>query len=1245
MRIVIDMQGAQSEGSRNRGIGRYSLSFALAMVRNRGEHEIILALNGLFPETIEPIRAAFYGLLSQKNIRVWYAVAPVTANDPNNTWRRQTAELVRETFLASLSPDIVHVSSLFEGFGDSAVTSIGKAGQSVSTAVTLYDLIPFIYRKPYFDNQAFKAWYLQKIEYMRQADLWLTISESSRQEGISHLGLSEERTVNVSTDANACFQKRALSIEAKRELQEKYGLIRSFVMYTGGIDHRKNIEGLIRAFSKLPASLRNAHQLAIVCSVQPENRDMLEQLAAQQGLGKDELILTGFVPEEDLVALYNICTLFVFPSWHEGFGLPLLEAMRCGAPVIGANTSSLPEVIGLDEAMFDPHSDEAITQIMERGLSDDLFRSRLAEHGETQATKFSWDESARRAIAAMERLVAERQEKTCSPLNRALRPKLAYISPFPPERSGIAEYSAELLPELARHYDIDAIIDQDALSDPWIEEHCPIRSVQWFAAHACSYERVLYHFGNSACHQHMFDLLKSIPGVVVLHDFYLSGVLCHMEAIGYTPGCWTQELYNSHGYVALCDRFRTKNAADMVWKYPCSLDVIQNSLGVIVHSSNSLRLARHWYRDELTEWTMIPLLRDSQDLVDKKHARITLGIAPEDFVVCSFGSLGPTKCNHRLLGAWLHSDLGAGKKCHLVFVGENDSNDYGMHLLEAIRQSGGQNIHITGWVDKDLFCLYLAAADIAVQLRTLSRGETSATVLDCMNYGVATIVNANGSMAELDNNAVWMLPDTFSDEQLIAALETLRQDGTLRRSMGDRARKIILDAHNPQSCAGQYCVAIERFYKVGRAMESNLLSALAKLPGPLPGNAELIPLANSLADTFPFGGTQKQLLVDVSELVQRDAKTGIQRVVRNLLKEWLDNPPAGYRVEPVYASAGQGYRYARKFTLNFIECPSSILVDDPIECRAGDVFLGLDLQPQVVPTKRTFYQKIRGQGVRVVFAVYDLLCLQMPQYFFLGAEEDFSRWLEVVAECDGVVCISETVANELTEWIRKNGLPQQRRFNIDWFHLGADVTENLELSIELPSDANTVLGKISKNTSFLMVGTLEPRKGYVQVLDAFDDLWNSGHDVNLVIVGKQGWMVADLVDRLHAHNERNHRLFWLEDVSDDYLVQVYAVCTCLVAASYGEGFGLPLIEAAQHKLPIIARDIPVFHEVAGEHAYFFHGLEPVDLASAIREWLALYQAGRHPKSDDMPWLTWKESAQHLLECVLGDFKTGRISVP
>ena len=124
-------------------------------------------------------------------------------------------------------------------------------------------------------------------------------------------------------------------------------------------------------------------------------------------------------------------------------------------------------------------------------------------------------------------------------------------------------------------------------------------------------------------------------------------------------------------------------------------------------------------------------------------------------------------------------------------------------------------------------------------------------------------------------------------------------------------------------------------------------------------------------------------------------------------------------------------------------------------------------------------------------------------------------------------------------------------------------------------------------------------------------------------------MVEGLVDHLRTHSELNKRLFWLEGISDEYLEKLYGTSTRLIAASYGEGFGLPLIEAAQHKMPIIARDIPVFREVAGNYAYYCKKEKTEQLVGEIKEWLELYKKNQYPKSDDMPWLSWKESDRQL----------------
>lgn len=259
MRIVLDLQGAQTPNTRFRGIGRYVLSLALAIARNRGEHEIFIALNGLFPESIEPIRAAFDGILPQEHIRVWYS-----ANE--NDWSHQTAELIHEAFLAHLKPDIVLVGSFFEGSnGGGVATSIGRLSKTIPVAVVMHDLIPLVYSEHYLHDSKTKKWYFKKLESLGQADLLLSNSEHSRQEALKYLSFPEDKIVNISSAVDDYF--KPIKVNNAESLRKRYGLTHPFVLYTGGIDFRKNIDGLIRAYAKLPLEVRNQHQLVIVCSI------------------------------------------------------------------------------------------------------------------------------------------------------------------------------------------------------------------------------------------------------------------------------------------------------------------------------------------------------------------------------------------------------------------------------------------------------------------------------------------------------------------------------------------------------------------------------------------------------------------------------------------------------------------------------------------------------------------------------------------------------------------------------------------------------------------------------------------------------------------------------------------------------------------------------------------------------------------------------------------------------------------
>lgn len=822
--------------------------------------------------------------------------------------------------------------------------------------------------------------------------------------------------------------------------------------------------------------------------------------------------------------------------------------------------------------------------------------------------------------------------------------RLAYVSPLPPLQSGIANYSEELLKVLSRHYDIDVIVNQDAVSSDWINSNLVVANTEWLKAHSHCYDHVLYHFGNSGhFHAHMLELLEKVPGVVVLHDFFLSGLLSTLDHNVQKQNGWNVALYHSHGYVALIDRFLSQQPEDANWKWPCNLKVLQSAKSVIVHSLYARQLANHFYPAvQANQIHVCPLLREPalQPASHKNLARNRLGFQPNDFIVCSFGFVSPTKLHHQLLQSWIQSSLATDTHCYLIFVGDYPDAAYEKHLTSILETTTNhQRIKTTGWVDQKTYCDYLLAADLGVQLRTLSRGETSAAVLDCMNYGLATIVNANGSMADLDSQAVWKLNDTFSINELTHALELLHQNSSFRNQLATYARNLVFEKHSPEQCASFYQQVLESTRKSPQEQIVKLTHEISEFAYQI--NEIDAPIMKALAfsidRSFPIKWQCKQILVDVSNLQETGLETGIQRVVKAVLKQWLHHPPHGFRVEPVYAlSTQKGYYYARKFSLNLLQCPNQLLQDAPINFQQGDYFLALDFAMDIIVQQKDYLQELKTAGVTVKFVVYDLLPLQMPHHFLDFVVELFDDWLKVVSESNGAICISKTVANDLTDYLQSLAVatetsalpPVATALPIDWFHLGADLKNSFN-SLGMSARDHQLVQTLQNQITFLMVGTLESRKGHQQVLDAFHILCKSNTKVHLVLIGKQGWKVEGLIQQIQNSPLLHKRLFWLQDTSDELLEKIYQASSCLIAASYGEGFGLPLIEAAQYGVPIMARNISIYQEVASKHAYFFNAASADDLANEIATWIELYKLDQHPKSDGIAWQTWEESAQQL----------------
>ncbi|BBQ83222.1 TPA: glycosyltransferase family 4 protein [Kluyvera ascorbata] len=822
MHILIDVQGLQSE-SKSRGIGRYTLELTRAIILNRGEHRISVLINGLYPiNNINEVKSKLCDILPEHECYIFSGVSPTANRDKNNLYRSKLTQQCRELAIENISPDIVLVSSFFEGFTDNFTVNISKS-TDWKTFVICYDLIPLLNKERYLCDPVFEQFYMNKLAELAGSDGLLAISESSRQEAIIHTGIPAEKVTNISSAASDSFRKIASTDEYFSGLINKLKLPKKFILALAMMEPRKNIETMVIAYSKLPETLRNNYQLVLAYNVNSAEKQQIIDLAKDNGVVESSLIFTGYLSDDELIAIYNLCTLFVFPSLHEGFGLPPLEAMKCGAATLSSNTTSLPEVMGWDQAMFDPTNPEDMSNKIAKALTDSNFYEQLKANAETQVIKFSWDLSATRAIDTMAKLV---NNKTSS----------------------------------------------------------------------------------------------------------------------------------SKGFI---------------------FDDFINSL------------------------------------------EISSGVSKQDY---------------------------------LKFAWSLVRNNYRMH--------------------------------------------------------------------------------------------------------------------------------------------------------------------------------KRKLLVDISVLVHHDAKTGIQRVSRSILSQLMAMQIEGYNIHPVYYTIGECYRYANKYKARSFGVNET--EDKAVLFTKDDILLVADLTAHLFPAILPEIDEIRKVGVNVNFIVYDILPILHPEWCAESIRLAFPSWLEgIAAHGDQLICISESVANETRNWLQN----QQKYINpfikVSSFHLGADIDGSMPSS-GLPDSATMFIKKMEELPTFLMVGTLEPRKGHEQTLAAFNKLWADGHQFQLCIIGKQGWNVEDLVSKINTSSEYNKHLFWLQDISDEYLELIYTKSCALIFASKGEGFGLPLIEAAQKNIPLIIRDIPVFREVVGSHAYYFKGENPNDISQAIIEWYSLYQCDKHPKSIDVKWLTWRQSVEQLL---------------
>lgn len=293
----------------------------------------------------------------------------------------------------------------------------------------------------------------------------------------------------------------------------------------------------------------------------------------------------------------------------------------------------------------------------------------------------------------------------------------------------------------------------------------------------------------------------------------------------------------------------------------------------------------------------------------------------------------------------------------------------------------------------------------------------------------------------------------------------------------------------------------------------------------------------------------------------------------------------------------------------------------------GDVLFMLDAA--WFPELRKGYNQAKNEGALVIFAAHDIIPVSHPQFCNEYFTLDFSQYLlESAKVADAYLAVSKASRDAIFNYLKLIIPERIDRIYFDYFYLGADV--------KLSNGSGQVRDKLvevfnSNADCYLMVSTIEPRKNHLYLIDAFEMLWGKGVPVNLVIVGRVDWNVDELMQRLNQHVELNKHLYVFHDLNDSELSYAYKHSKSLVFPSVVEGFGLPIIEALQHRLPVILSDIPIHREIGGDLAMYVDLRDPMHLARLVEQ---IHKHGidsAHQVPENYRWLTWQESTKILLD--------------
>ena len=802
MRIAADFR-MLSGGANvvNRGTGRYTQHQLREVLRIDRENEYFVVCHQqadaslLLPE----IRRA-------PNCRVIRLSSPELTREaqPNHPERALRNNEILQDFFYQHQIDLFHATTPYQ-----LDELVPTAWDVCPYVATLYDLIPLIYPNHYWPaGTPFHEELLRAYDFMERADRLIAISQSARFDATTHLGIDPARIDIAYPVADPMFRvlddgdtERALA-----DLRRRIGLRGPYILSVAHIHHTKNLETLLAAYAQLPAATRAQYPLVIVFFLRDSDKALLSALTDKYGVTSN-VLLTGLVSDEELVALYNGAQLVAHPSRYEGFGLPVVEAMQCGTPVVTTTASSLPEVAGDAAILVHPEDVDGLYRGLPSLLEDQDLRADLARRGLDNVKRFNDEQLGAQTLASY-KTVLDGGPKV------GARPRVAMWTTLPPKPCGIADHTVDFITEMSDHAALEFFVDGGYLPERrFLREHT--------VHHHSAYERrrkqagfssTVFQFGVSFMHDFMYAAIRKYRGVVAIHDVICAANLHYVLNERGRMNEFESMIVAAEGAEAERAYRRAKDdpeRRDEVFQQHWFLKwIIDASDAQIVHMPFARAELERRYPEARVHF--VPLTgivnRHRLSTWSKKLMRHQMGLRPSTLVIGAFGTVARLKRLEACLLAFAELVKKHPNSALLISGNHDYDPGYTQELRELAERLGlTERVRFLGHAPDDRLADLIDICDVVLNLRYPSKIQMSGTLSRALAAGKPVIFSDIPEWRFIPDDCSYKIPvDDSEVPRLSNVLTQLALDPLLLADKSRSARAFYQSTFTSAAIAEEY---------------------------------------------------------------------------------------------------------------------------------------------------------------------------------------------------------------------------------------------------------------------------------------------------------------------------------------------------------------------------------------------------------------------------------------------------------